>query len=241
MTYPSSSADPPCFFFRFLNGLPVPLSFSSRNFIISLNAKSRLLVTNSDRYFLFSAYIPYTAATLGMILCGKYPLEYYGGGDPSEYNFMDQSAFVGFIAVAVVLAILYVLPFIFSKKLRPGWLLFTLVIFILDTLFMLICRCPVRHARRLPVPCMGHCEPLHRRKRRLQAQEVAVRRGRVAAVGAARQLHEHIRRLSLKLKSTSRKTTCRFFTAYLNERGTPVSCSTATSARRSRGQTGLPA
>ena len=51
---------------------------------------------------------------------------------------MDQSAFVGFIAFAVVLAILYVLPFIFSKKLRPGWLLFTLVIFILDTLFMLI-------------------------------------------------------------------------------------------------------
>ena len=51
---------------------------------------------------------------------------------------MDQSAFVGFITVAVVLAILYVLPFIFSKKLRPGWLLFTLVIFILDTLFMLI-------------------------------------------------------------------------------------------------------
>lgn len=51
---------------------------------------------------------------------------------------MDQSAFVGFIAVAVVLAILYVLPFIFSKKLRPGWLLFTLVIFILDTLFMFI-------------------------------------------------------------------------------------------------------
>lgn len=53
-------------------------------------------------------------------------------------HFMDQSAFVGFIAVAVVLAILYVLPFIFSKKLRPGWLLFTLVIFILDTLFMFI-------------------------------------------------------------------------------------------------------
>lgn len=51
---------------------------------------------------------------------------------------MDQSAFVGFIAFAVVLAILYVLPFIFSKKLRPGWLLFTLVIFILDTLFMFI-------------------------------------------------------------------------------------------------------
>ncbi|MGM9595722.1 MAG: hypothetical protein ACI3VG_05900 [Oscillospiraceae bacterium] len=52
-------------------------------------------------------------------------------------HFIDQSAFVGF-TVAVVLAILYVLQFIFSKKLRPGWLLFTLVIFILDTLFMFI-------------------------------------------------------------------------------------------------------
>lgn len=96
-----------------------------------------LLVTNSDRYFLFSAYIPYTVANLGMIMCGKYPLEYYGGGDPSDYNFMDASYFVGFVAVAVVLVILYVLPFIFSKKLRPGWLIFALVIFAIDTLFML--------------------------------------------------------------------------------------------------------
>ena len=43
---------------------------------------------------------------------------------------------------------------------------------------------------------------------KLQAQEVAVRRGRAAGVGAARQLHEHIRGLSLKLKSTSRKMNC---------------------------------
>lgn len=97
-----------------------------------------LLVTNSDRYFLFSAYIPYTVATLGMILCGKYPLEYYGGGSLSDYNFMDQTAFVGFIALAIILVALYVLAYVFSKKLRPGWLIFALVIFILDTLFMFI-------------------------------------------------------------------------------------------------------
>lgn len=97
-----------------------------------------LLVTNSDRYFLFSAYITYTVATLGMILCGKYPLEYYGGGSLSDYNFMDQTAFVGFIALAIILVALYVLAYVFSKKLRPGWLIFALVIFILDTLFMFI-------------------------------------------------------------------------------------------------------
>ena len=28
-----------------------------------------LLVTNSDRYFLFSAYIPYTVANFGMVMC----------------------------------------------------------------------------------------------------------------------------------------------------------------------------
>lgn len=51
---------------------------------------------------------------------------------------MDQTAFVGFIALAIILVALYVLAYVFSKKLRPGWLLFALVIFILDTLFMLI-------------------------------------------------------------------------------------------------------
>lgn len=73
-----------------------------------------------------------------MILCGKYPLEYYGGGSLSDYNFMDQTAFVGFIALAIILVALYVLAYVFSKKLRPGWLIFALVIFILDTLFMFI-------------------------------------------------------------------------------------------------------
>ena len=97
-----------------------------------------LLLVDSNTYFLFSAYIPYTVATMGMILCGKYPLEYYGGGSPSDYNFMDQTAFVGFVALAVILVALYALAYIFTKKVRPGWLIFALVIFILDTLFMFI-------------------------------------------------------------------------------------------------------
>ena len=95
-----------------------------------------LLLVNSDTYFLFSAYIPYTVATVGMIWCGKFPEEYYG--DMSQYNFMSQSVFIGIIAVAVILVALYALAYIFSKKLRPGWLIFALVIFILDSLFMFI-------------------------------------------------------------------------------------------------------
>lgn len=97
-----------------------------------------LLLVDSNTYFLFSAYIPYTVATMGMILCGKYPMEYYGGGSPSDYNFMSQSAFIGIIVLAVILVALYALAYIFSKKLRPGWLIFALVSFILDTLFMFV-------------------------------------------------------------------------------------------------------
>ena len=36
-----------------------------------------LLVTNTDTYFLFSAFIPYAIATIGMMLCGRLPEEYY--------------------------------------------------------------------------------------------------------------------------------------------------------------------
>lgn len=43
-----------------------------------------LLVANSDTYFLFSAYIPYMIVSMGMLLCGRYPAEFYeevGGFD----------------------------------------------------------------------------------------------------------------------------------------------------------------
>ena len=36
-----------------------------------------LLVSKSDLYFLFSAFIPYFLVDLGMYMCGMYPSEYY--------------------------------------------------------------------------------------------------------------------------------------------------------------------
>ena len=35
-----------------------------------------LVLTNSNRYFLFSAFIPYIIAGVGMEICGKLPAEY---------------------------------------------------------------------------------------------------------------------------------------------------------------------
>ena len=36
-----------------------------------------LLAVNADTYFLFSAYVPYLITSVGMLICGKYPPEYY--------------------------------------------------------------------------------------------------------------------------------------------------------------------
>lgn len=95
-----------------------------------------LLVTNSNRYFLFSAYIPYFVMDLGMFLCGKYPAEYYGN-EFSGMAFLGNSVFAGFIAVALLCVVIYLLCWIFSKK-KAGWLIAALVMFVLDSLAMFL-------------------------------------------------------------------------------------------------------
>lgn len=95
-----------------------------------------LLVSNSYTYFLFSAFIPYAIVDYGMIVCGKYPADFYG--DLSQYQFFDTTVLVVLIAVAAVICVLYLLCWIFSKKRRVAWLIIGLVFFALDTVFMLL-------------------------------------------------------------------------------------------------------
>jgi hypothetical protein len=95
-----------------------------------------LLVSNSYTYFLFSAFIPYAIVDYGMIVCGKYPADFYG--DLSQYQFLDSTVLVILIAVAAVICVLYLLCWIFSKKRRVAWLIVGLVFFALDTVFMLL-------------------------------------------------------------------------------------------------------
>ena len=95
-----------------------------------------LLVAQSNSYFLFSASIPYYLVDLGMYLCGKYPMEYYA--DLGAVEFFPNSFLAVMIVIAVVILALYLLAWILSKKPRVGWMIFALVIFALDTLFMLL-------------------------------------------------------------------------------------------------------
>lgn len=88
-----------------------------------------LLVTNANRYFLFSAYLPYFAADIGMYMCGRYPAEYYYGDE----EFVDNSFFIFMVALAVLLVLVYLLCWFMAKKKKVGWLIFSLVFFCLDT------------------------------------------------------------------------------------------------------------
>ncbi len=91
-----------------------------------------LLVTNSNSYFLFSAYIPYLLADLGMYLCGKYPAEFYGA-DYALAEFLPGGFLVIMLVIAAVILVMYLLSWIFTKKGNKGWMVFALVFFSVDT------------------------------------------------------------------------------------------------------------
>lgn len=96
-----------------------------------------LLVTNADSYFLFSAFIPYFIASIGMLVCGRFPEEYYTE-DLEGMVFIDNSVFVFLLIISLVLTFFYLLAWFMSRKQRVGWLIFALVFFSIDTLGMLI-------------------------------------------------------------------------------------------------------
>ncbi len=96
-----------------------------------------LLVTNSNTYFLFSAYIPFILADLGMFLCGMYPSEYYIENF-LEMVFLPKSFFVIMLVIAIVILAAYVLSWVFARKRKIGWLIFALVFFSIDTAAMFL-------------------------------------------------------------------------------------------------------
>lgn len=97
-----------------------------------------LLFLEADYYLLFSASIPYYFTLFAMLFCGKFPVEYYGG--EAEYKaleaegFWPESTLTIALVISVVIVVLYLVCFLFSKNLKYGWLVFALVLFVADTI-----------------------------------------------------------------------------------------------------------
>ena len=96
-----------------------------------------LVLTNSNTYFLFSAFIPYFIAMVGMELCGKLPAEYYAEYGSME-PFFDNTVFAVMIGIAALFLVVYLLCWLLSKKQKVAWLVVALVLFALDTVSMLL-------------------------------------------------------------------------------------------------------
>ena len=95
-----------------------------------------ILFFGGDSYYVFCASIPYVITDLAMYFCGKYPLEYYGLAEGEVLDFYGNEVFAVLIMLAVICIAAYALCYILSKK-RVGWMIFALVFFACDTVFML--------------------------------------------------------------------------------------------------------
>ena len=95
-----------------------------------------LLVSGTNTYFFFSAFIPYLIADLGMALCGKYPEDYYTE-ELADIEFLDPSFLVIAVVIALCIAGIYLLCFFMSKKNNGIWLTVALIMFAIDTLSMM--------------------------------------------------------------------------------------------------------
>lgn len=96
-----------------------------------------LLVTNSNSYFVFSAFIPYFLTGMGMMLCGRFPVEYYGD-EFLTMEFLPPAVLTVTIAISVVIIALYLLAWFFCKNKKIGWLIFAFIAFAVDTIVMFL-------------------------------------------------------------------------------------------------------
>ena len=87
-----------------------------------------LTILDTGRYFLFSASVPYYLVFLGMAIENGFV---YGA-----WNVKGTLTYTGLVIALVIVAV-YLLCWILSKK-RAGWLTAALVLFIIDTVAMVV-------------------------------------------------------------------------------------------------------
>ncbi len=95
-----------------------------------------LLLINSDKYFLFSAYIPYLLGDYAMFYTGRYPEEYYK--EFPDIQFVGTSFFAVFVAFAVGVVLFYFVCWFFARQKRAVWLALALGLFAIDTIVMFV-------------------------------------------------------------------------------------------------------
>lgn len=97
-----------------------------------------ILLFGGDSYFVFSASFPYIMVFYAMFLCGKFPIEYYELAEGEEIYPLGNGVFAIMLVIAFVSIALYFLSWIMSKKHGIAWIIFALVMFVIDTLLLVL-------------------------------------------------------------------------------------------------------
>lgn len=97
-----------------------------------------LALVKADMYMLFSASIPYYLVLFGVIFSGGMPEEYYVEAEIPMESLFGTSFLVTMIMIAVVIMAVYFLCWFFSKNYKTTWLGVALVLFILDSIGLLV-------------------------------------------------------------------------------------------------------
>ena len=100
-----------------------------------------LLAVDASFYFPFSASFPCDVITGARMWCGMYPEEFYVElaeltGEPVMTEFFPSAVFYVALVIGVILIAIFSLCWLLSKK-KVGWMIAALVLFILDTLYLL--------------------------------------------------------------------------------------------------------
>ena len=93
--------------------------------------------TLTNTYFLFSAFIPMAFIQAALYIRSDEYLADVPEIDPQDFAVVADILGFIFIAIAVIGILLYLMCWLFSKK-RRGWLVVALVLFSLDTAFLLL-------------------------------------------------------------------------------------------------------
>ena len=94
-----------------------------------------MLFFGGSSYFLFSATIPYSLSIDGAYYTGRLPADYYADW-PDSVAFLGDGYLIVMLAIALAILAVYLCCFLFSKKLKIGWMITAAVMFVLDTLYM---------------------------------------------------------------------------------------------------------
>lgn len=96
------------------------------------------LAVDNGSYYLFSAFIPYLCAQYALLFGGLLPPETYAELGFEISDVLDKPTMYVLFAVAAVCVLMYVVAYLFARKMKVGGMIFALVFFVLDTVAMVL-------------------------------------------------------------------------------------------------------